>query len=176
MGLIKFCFTAVFLMAAVRMDLEKQKIRNAWILLGITAGIILWLPSVSAESCKDLLAGLALPVVICWIPFLMHALGAGDIKLFSVIGCLYGGKDAVSCIGYSFLTAAGISLILLIRSRQLRTSLTSCFLYFHQILRERKVMPYPGCEIPDHLMHFSVAILIGFAVMTGVKYCRMIPL
>lgn len=167
---------AAVLLAAVRMDLSCRRIKNELILAGLAAGTALRILFGGPGYGPDLLAGIFLPVIICWIPFLMHALGAGDIKLFSVIGCLYGGRDVIYCIGFSFLTAAGFSLLMLLHQRQLRTSLVQCFRYFHQIILKRQIIPYPGRDKPDHLIHFSAAILCGYAGFMGVKYCGIMPL
>lgn len=173
---MKACFAIIFLLTAVRMDLSFERIKNGWILVGLAAGTAFWIPRASVESGIDLMAGVLLPVVICWIPFLMHALGAGDIKLFSVIGCLYGGRDAIMCIGYSFLTAAVFSVWKMIRYRRFRTSLINGFRYFQQIFREGAITPYVGREDPRQRIHFSLSVLIGFSVLLGVKYCEGVQL
>ena len=173
---MRIALVIVILLIAVIMDLSFRKIKNGLIIAGLAAGICVWVPFASVESGKDLLAGVILPILICWIPFLMHALGAGDIKLFSVIGCLYGGRDVVYCIGFSFLIAAGFSLAKLLKDRKLWTSLINCFRYFQQIFTKGKITPYSGRKEPDHLIHFSVAILLGFVVLMGVKYCKIAPL
>ncbi len=169
-------FTAAVLLAAVCMDLTYYRIWNVLIFAGISAGIALWIPSVSIQSSVSLLAGILLPVIICWIPFRMHALGAGDIKLFSVIGCLNGGRDAIYCICFSFLFAAGISLGKLLSHRQLIPGLLNCFQYFQEIVTKGKMIPYPGKDDSGHRFHFSISILFGYLILLGVKVCTIIPL
>lgn len=169
-------FTAAVLLVAVCMDFAYYRIWNVLIFAGISAGIALWIPSVSIQSGVGLLAGILLPVIICWIPFRMHALGAGDIKLFSVIGCLNGGRDAICCIGFSFLLAAGISLGKLLSHRQLMSGLLDCFQYFQEIITKGKMIPYPGKDASDHRFHFSISILFGYLILLGVKVCEIIPL
>ena len=168
--------TAAILLVAAGMDLSFYRIKNELIFAGMSAGIVLWIFGTFPFQGGSLLAGILLPVLICWIPFRMHALGAGDIKLFSVIGCLNGGEDAVCCICFSFLFAAGISVGKLLSHRQLWTSLMNCFQYFQQIVTEGKMMPYPGGDLPDHRFHFSVAILLGYLALLGVKVCKIMPL
>lgn len=169
-------FTAVILLIAVGMDLTFYRIRNELILAGISAGIALWIPDISIQSSAELLAGILIPIIICWIPFRMHALGAGDIKLFSVIGCLSGGRDAIYCICFSFLLAAGISLGKLLSRRQLIPGLLMCFQYFQEIVTKGKMMPYPGKDDSDHRFHFSISILFGYLILLGVKVCEIVPL
>lgn len=173
---LKMTLTAVVLLIAVSMDFSFYRIRNELIFAGITAGIALWIPTISIQSSGSLLAGVLLPVVICWIPFRMHGLGAGDVKLFSVIGCLNGGRDVVYCICFSFLLAAGISLGRLLSRRQLISSLLKCFQYFQEIVTKGKLTPYPGKDDSDHRFHFSISILFGYLILLGVKVCEIVPL
>ena len=175
-GPLKTGLTLTLLCIAVGMDLSSCRIKNQLIIFGMAAGILSWLPFSSKEDVGSLLAGIVIPIVVCWIPFLMHALGAGDIKLFSVVGCINGGWDAVFCIGFSFFIAAVMSLCRLIREKQLWTSLGECYQYFQQIFMEQKIRPYSGRKKPGHVIHFSMAIIFGYLVWMGVKICRIMPL
>ena len=172
-GPLKTGITCTVLIIASGMDLTAYKIKNGLIYAALAVGILLYLPLISVNSSLDLLAGIFLPAVICWIPFLMHALGAGDIKLFSVIGCINGGRDAVYCIGFSFVIAAGFSLGRLLRRKQLWTSLIKCFQYFQDIISKGRMMPYPAGDEEGHKIHFSPFILLGYLIYLGVKDCSV---
>lgn len=171
---LKLASLLMILALAVRMDYRNWKISNHLILAGISAGVVFLLRDISVQNTADFLGGLLLPVLICWIPFRMHAIGAGDIKLFSVIGCINGSREVLYCIIFSFLAAAGISLGRLLSQKQLWTSLTGCVQYFYQILSQQKIMPYPGREEPGHRIHFSMSILLGFVACMGVNMCGII--
>ena len=90
MRLIQISVTSVWLLRAVEMDFARGKIRNRWLMMGILLGVVLWIPGMKEAGFPELLGGLLLPVLICWIPFRMRGLGAGDIKLLCVVGCLNG--------------------------------------------------------------------------------------
>ena len=109
MRLIQISVTSVWLLRAVEMDFARGKIRNRWLMMGILLGVVLWIPGMKEAGFPELLGGLLLPVLICWIPFRMRGLGAGDIKLLCVVGCLNGSRDIIYCICISFLLAAGFS-------------------------------------------------------------------
>ena len=81
MRLIQISVTSVWLLRAVEMDFARGKIRNRWLMMGILLGVVLWIPGMKEAGFPELLGGLLLPVLICWIPFRMRGLGAGDIKL-----------------------------------------------------------------------------------------------
>ena len=119
---------------------------------------------------------LLLPVLICWIPFRMRGLGAGDIKLLCVVGCLNGSRDIIYCICISFLLAAGFSFGRLLNRKQFRTSMRSCIQYFQRIAALGKIVSYDGRKVPGHQIHFSAFILLGYAAVLGVNLCKFIPL
>ena len=110
MRLIQISVTSVWLLRAVEMDFARGKIRNRWLMMGILLGVVLWIPGMKEAGFPELLGGLLLPVLICWIPFRMRGLGAGDIKLLCVVGCLNGSRDIIYCICISFLLAAGFNI------------------------------------------------------------------
>lgn len=102
----------------------------------------------------------------------MHGLGAGDIKLFCVIGCLNGSRSVIYCICISFLLAAGFSFGRLLNQRQLWTSLQSCVSYFQIVVQKGRIIPYPERTRKGARFHFSAAILVGYAVILGVNVCK----
>lgn len=175
MEFIRISVTAVILLCAVQSDFAVGKIRNRLILTGLFLGLLLHLPGIDAEELCSMLMGIAVPVLVCWIPFRMHGLGAGDVKLFCVIGCLNGGRSIVYCICISFLLAAGFSVGRLLTQKQLWSSMYGCIRYFQLIVREGKIIPYPERARPGHQFHFSAAVLLGYAAVLGVKVCGFIP-
>lgn len=158
------------------MDLRSDKIRNEWICIGILAGCVLMLLPQSFPDWNSFISGILIPILIGWIPFRMRAIGAGDVKLFIVIGCLNGGRDVFYCIFLSFLLAAGISLSRLLSLRQLKISLIYCIQFFQKIITQRKIEAYPGRMQEDHIIHFSAAVFLGYVAMLGVKVCKIVPL
>lgn len=174
-GCINIYISLVMLIAAAVMDLRSHRIWNEWICLGLVSGTLLMFLPHSILSWGQYAAGLLLALLVGWIPFRMHGIGAGDVKLFLVIGCLNGGRDVFYCIFFSFLLAAGISLLRLLRLRQLKQSLTYCILYFQSIFVLKKIEAYPGRYQAGHTIHFSVMILGGYVIWLGVKGCSFMP-
>ena len=168
--------TLIFLYIAVVMDFRTGRIPNKWICVGLAAGTVLLLNPQSALEAGSFLLGFLIPFLIGWIPFRMRAIGAGDIKLFLVVGCLNGGEDVFYCIFFSFLLGAGISLSKLLSLRQLKASLMNCFQYFINMLIQKKVYMYPEAREKSHMIHFSTAIFLGYIAWLGVKACRAVLL
>lgn len=110
-------FPAIAAGGAVVMDIQRAKVDNAWLLFCLvisltvqlmergTGGFIAW----SFGACTPFL-------VLGWL-FLFRMLGAGDIKLFCVMGSVLGPGTILRCIAYSFLIGAVISAALMISWR-----------------------------------------------------------
>lgn len=162
----------VILTLAVISDFKSDKIPNLLIGAGLGCGII-WRIWGMGDSWQQVLAGIGVPVILCFFLFLIHALGAGDIKLFSVIGCFWPLSDLMVCILLSFVAGAVISISKLLIHKQLFESLSCFFHYFQTIYQTRKIEKYPGRDIKVRQMHFSVAIYLGFFLTMGVTYGKV---
>ena len=68
------------------------------------------------SSLGSWICGLLVPILILGILFIFRMLGAGDIKLLSVIGSMIGPTKILNCISYSFLIGAVISAALMIQA------------------------------------------------------------
>ncbi|MFT3982660.1 MAG: prepilin peptidase [Lachnospiraceae bacterium] len=89
-------------MAAV-MDLEYCQVKNWLITAGLLIGLAFQVSDSGAQGLLIGLAGIAVPVICLGIFFSSHLLGAGDIKLFCVIGSFIGPMKLLYCIGAAFL-------------------------------------------------------------------------
>lgn len=108
------CLVGLLLLAVIT-DLKSSKISNHLILIGIITGILFDVYEYERSGVSLWLPGILLPVILLFPLFLFKALGAGDIKLFSVIGSFYGAAYVVKSMAAAFLLGAVISLIYLIK-------------------------------------------------------------
>ncbi len=107
-----------FLVLAVIMDMKSYRINNHLIIFGLVFGSLFHFGEYGWTSISLWLFGILLPVLFLFPLFLIKALGAGDIKLFSVIGCFYGITYVYKSVMAAFIIAAFLSLIYLIRNKQ----------------------------------------------------------
>lgn len=162
--------TSFVLLAAVRSDIKKEKISNRLILFGLAAGIGLHLCVPYAGTWLDTAAGMGLPFVICWLLFRIRALGAGDIKLFMLIGCLNGFRITGVSMAGSFLVAAAYALAYLICTGQLIAAFMDLLDYARLLIAERKPVIYSGRYQRGRQMHFAPAVLAGYLLaIAGVE-------
>ncbi len=108
-----YVLTGILAVAAV-WDLFYTRIPNVL----IAAGYMMAFCSVLAQEegvIKDRLCGLVLPCLLGFVYFASGNLGAGDLKLFSVVGAFLGVKATLHCMGGAIAAGAatgGIKIIL----------------------------------------------------------------
>lgn len=153
------------LAVAAWMDLRTKRIRNQLIAFGLFLGYIENILNFGWFGSIYFLIRISVPVLVFYLLFLMHTLGAGDIKLFSVIGSLIGLKALSEVVVYSFLVGAVASFIVLIRNQNLYARINYLFHYIRFLLNQKSIIKY-DCESDGHqnMIHFSVAIFIGFTI------------
>lgn len=124
-------------LTAIGMDLRDMRISNRLILSGIIIALVRrWFCGGLGEVFTGLFQ-ISFPVILLYLLFLIGALGAGDIKLFSVIGGLVQFHTLLRTMVYAFLAAGLYSLAAVV----------------YYLWKDKKI----GC----HKIHFSVAIGIG---------------
>ena len=115
------------------------------------------------------LVGAITPILILFLLFLGNVLGAGDIKLFSVIGASLGATEGIQCIWYSFVAGAILAIFLLF----FRSNFLSRIQYFIQYIKTcfigKSIRTYCAQEGRDKsTFHFTTAIFAGFLSL-GIK-------
>lgn len=156
--------------AAVIWDIRKKKIPNILIAAGM--GIACWfqVTELGVPGFWRFLGGSTLPLLLLAVLFYFRMFGAGDIKLFCVIGGFLGTKDLLSCMAVSFLMGAVISLILLIRRRNLKERLLYFFAYFGSFYRTRKWSPYRDGTERGAEFCFSIPVFLSVLFYIGGIY------
>ena len=85
------------LTVAVIMDIKSDRIPNLCIVAGLLCGLAVSL-GFQDVFWPQILLRVFLPILICFPLFCMGALGAGDIKLFSVIGSFWPMEQLLTCM------------------------------------------------------------------------------
>lgn len=179
---IDYRFLCIFLLflAAVKEDLKSYKIPNRLIVAGLVVSLVSndqgW------TSIFGWIQGILLPVIFLFPLFIIRALGAGDIKLYSVIGGFYGIAFCIQSILFSFLAAAIFSVFHIILKKQIHIKIKLLVNYMQRIYwssrfkeKEKDWYRYYNSEEDKKKVgvHFSVYILIGVIVTMGIK--RLFP-
>ena len=111
------------LITAVWMDIRTNKISNRLIGFGLILGYIRNFEEYGWDGGIHFLIQISLPVLVFYLFFLMHVLGAGDIKLFSVISSCIGLKSLIKIVIFSFLAGAVMSCIKIVHNKNLNSRL-----------------------------------------------------
>lgn len=159
----------MLLIAATAMDLKCSKISNRLILGGLAIGLLIQALESGIRGAGVFLISVSIPVILFYLLFLMRALGAGDIKLFSVIGGICGFQILFVTVIASFFVGACMSLCKMLYHRSLISRLCVFGNYVSQSLSAGRLLKYPKePEGKQHIIHFSIAILVGYGIAMGV--------
>lgn len=131
------------LICAVYTDLTQTKISNRLIVTGLLLGLILRMIGEGSISILVYIVNISIPVIFLHLLFQMRALGAGDIKLFSMVGAFLSTEQLVQIVGLSFCIAAAAGIVKLAYQW-----------IFSGKKREKKT-----------LIHFSPAILTAYIII-----------
>lgn len=107
----------IILIASSVSDLRDYKISNHLIIAGWLSGLVFRLWDGGAAGVGAGLGCIAASILVCMLLYLIHAVGAGDIKLFSVICCYHGLAFGVRVGMVSVFLAGILSLIHMIQNK-----------------------------------------------------------
>ena len=116
------------LLAAV-MDFYKGKIPNFLILTGCCYGLI---RMIYYHDVLKSVPGILFPIIVLFPLYKIGVMGAGDIKLFSMIGFYFTFMETLFCIFTSFVLGAVFSAISIVRHENFLERMTYLFSYIKE--------------------------------------------
>lgn len=153
------------------MDIRTWRVSNRLIICGLLAGLFFKVWTYQAEGIVIFIVQVSVPIILLYLLFLMRALGAGDIKLFSVISSIWNLKITFITMAAAFFAAAVLSLGKLIYQKNLLARFRVFGSYLYQVMIMGEIAKYPReSDGKQNIIHFSVAILIGFFIACEVVY------
>lgn len=178
MILLQYFILGAIIVPCVVHDLKGYRIPNAWILTGWIAGMFYQICQKGWTGIPFWFLSLLPPILILLPLYLLRVLGAGDIKLFSVVIGILGWESTLGVFICSFLCAAGMSLFQMAKKRNIGVRL----LYFQSYCRDvfemaalkprnikniksllKELPPYYDKHRDGYgvVIHFSIAIVFG---------------
>jgi prepilin peptidase CpaA len=149
---------------AVGFDLRFYKIPNLLIVIGISIGIAYSCYMNGWTGVLDSLIGIGIPIILLMALHIFRMLGAGDIKLFAVIGGIIG-CSVWNVILYSFIVGGLLSTIHMLYHHSLVSRIHFFRNYVQSCLQAGKIIPYKsGFDEgnTNYTIHFSIAVFIGY--------------
>lgn len=108
------------------------------------------------------------PVLALFIFYYLKALGAGDIKLFSVISIFCPTEFLIRFIICSFMIGALYGLIRMIINRELKNKLASVLCHVQKCMASGEVSHYTPTSNSSYIC-FSICMLVGFLSALGLE-------
>ncbi|MDD6551126.1 MAG: A24 family peptidase [Lachnospiraceae bacterium] len=158
---MKEIFLATFLAAAAATDLKWQRVPNKLIILGCLGGLMIRTTSEGLYGAVGgILQGL-FTIAAFYIFYMIGAVGAGDVKLLSVVGLTEGVAVAGQTALYSLPAAGLMAMIFVIVKRQAFIRFYQLFSHISTCVRQKKILRYSALEEEGYL-HYALYISIGF--------------
>jgi prepilin peptidase CpaA len=147
------------------MDFATGKVSNKLIIIGIILGFVLQILFEGKDKIGNFLLGAMVPIIFLMLVFMIGGIGAGDIKLFSVIGVFLGARGVFTCIITAFIIGAVISLGKILISRNFYVYFNNLINYISEFFQTQKIQIYKREK--NNTIHFTLPILISVLIYMG---------
>ncbi|MCR5691278.1 MAG: prepilin peptidase [Eubacterium sp.] len=132
-------FLAAILLVASLCDLYEYRVPNLLLGPGLVAGLCYRLLYQGWAGGLSWLMGGILPVILLFILYIIGALGASDLKLFSLVGSLVGPRSLLPIMAGALLIGALMSLVKMICQRNMGERFLHFFNYVYACVKGRSV-------------------------------------
>ncbi|MCR5107134.1 MAG: A24 family peptidase [Lachnospiraceae bacterium] len=119
----KITVLLIFSMIAAIMDIISLRVSNYLIIAGMITGLSISVYRDGAKGALSSLIGALIPFLLLFVFFIFRYFGAGDIKLFSMIGTFLGPQGVMLVLIYAVLTGGimgAVKYILTYKEKGLR--------------------------------------------------------
>jgi prepilin peptidase CpaA len=153
------------IIVAVIQDFKYMRISNRLIVVGIVLSVAFGIFLGGMPRIICILLNISFPVIVLYLLYLLGVLGAGDIKLFSVVGGFTNFKTLTGCMFAAFVVAAVFSFLKMLYNKNLGFSLFKGQLFVKEVL-QGNISSYRKTRAEErNLIHFSAAVFIGLLIV-----------
>ncbi|MDE7176288.1 MAG: A24 family peptidase [Lachnospiraceae bacterium] len=152
-------------------DLKTDRIPNGFILLGIATGILCGI--LSGRNLSAVPASVLLAFLLLYPLYKIGVLGAGDVKLFVMIGCFYAVKDMAYILAGAFVIGAVFSACKLVAEQNAGERFRYFFIYLREVKGSGHLKLYGEEQKQDYhtycksKIHFAVPVLFSVVCRMG---------
>lgn len=163
----------LLLFLAALWDFYRGKIPNILLLAGGSYGLIRLL---LVQNMVTHIPGIVFPIVLLFPLYKIGVIGAGDIKLFSLLGFYFTFMETIFCIFTAFIIGAVISALSIIRYGNFVERMTYLFSYLKECFTVGHFRYYYLDSEGKHIsnikenqskIHFAIPIFISVLVRIG---------
>jgi prepilin peptidase CpaA len=156
---------AILVTLAAIFDLRTRRIPNALVLTAALLGFALQLFLFGLPGLRTAGLGFGLGFVLYFPLWLLHARGAGDVKLLAAAGAYLGPGNTLVLFILAALLGGLLALLIVLLKGRTRQTAAGVALILSDLLRLRR----PAASIHDpralRLPHAPVIALAGFAIL-----------
>lgn len=153
------------LVIALRSDIRSYKIKNIVTLTFIIIGMFTNTIAYGYEGFIDSSLGGIIPLLLLFILYALKMLGAGDIKLFSALGAVFGAKYIFEILAYSFIAGGIIALILVIVRKNAKDRIMHLYNYLKSLILTLRFIPYTEFDNKEDNGKFPFAYAVFFGTI-----------
>ena len=152
------------MLIAVILDFTTGKVSNKLILYGFLLGFFFTVV-VDKHNIFYYLRGTFVPIFVLLVIFVIGGIGAGDVKLFAVIGGFIGYQGVFKCIIASFIFGAIIAVFKILIQRNLFQIFHNIGLFLFRIFQFKQIQTIERDK--SNTIHFTLPILLGVLYYIG---------
>ncbi|MDT8718578.1 prepilin peptidase [Clostridium sp. 19966] len=139
-----FKYVIIIILASVCLytDIKYKKVKNKVLLIFALAGLVFNIVFYGIYGLENSLLASLIPFFLLFLLYAIRIMGAGDIKLFSVIGIIGGVNFILNNMLFSFAAAGIISAFIMVIRKNFIKRIKYFFYYLIRFALSRKVVPY----------------------------------
>lgn len=137
------------------------RVSNRLIMSGLIAGFYFKLAEYGWYGIYYFLRNISVPVILLYLLFLMRVLGAGDIKLFSMIGGILTVGELYRCMVYGFAAGGIFAIFYLVKEKDGRERLLYVVKFLVRCISQKQLVSYEAFNGKKLTMAFSIPIFAG---------------
>lgn len=159
------------LIIAAFVDILCYRIPNLWIAIGMVAGLVLMVREQGIWMLPQILGQMGVVFMIFYPFYLMKGLGAGDVKLFLLLGCYLTELAYLHCLLVAMLLAGIWALVKIVLFKECRERLFYLGSYCRRVLLTGTLVTYEvEREKKKSVIRLSVPILCSVLLLYGGVY------
>jgi prepilin peptidase CpaA len=180
---MSFIVLAVLLLAAIAFDIRERRIPNILVAVGIalaaaihTGQLVLYNTAVAGSSWWAPLGG-ALTGFLLLLPLhAMRAMGAGDVKLMSMVGAFIGPIPAATAVAYALVAGGVLSLVYMTKRGVAMRTAWNLKLMFRRRVQVAKFHPEPArTPLESTAARLPYALAISFGTVAALRWPLAAP-
>lgn len=154
-------------------DFYSGKIPNILIFMGCCYGMV---NLIMGKDVIKFVLGIIFPIILLFPLYRIGVIGAGDIKLFSMIGFYFSFMEVIFCIFMAFLLGALVSVISFVRNDNFLERISYLFSYlkdcfnqghFRYYYLDSKGKTISGSKYSKSKIHFAIPIFFSVLLHLG---------